>query len=72
MLSQAIIPAIQVFGATLAFVTVCLTLTKSLVDGGFLKKLVDTLFRNNNPKKWNAVFCYWRLGLYHGFSASSS
>jgi hypothetical protein len=37
MLSPAIIPAIQAFGATLAFVTVCLALTKTLVDAGFLK-----------------------------------
>jgi hypothetical protein len=38
MLSPAIIAALQVFAATLAFITVCLGVTKALVDGGFLKK----------------------------------
>jgi hypothetical protein len=38
MLSPAIIAALQTFSATLAFVTVCLALTKALVDAGFLER----------------------------------
>jgi hypothetical protein len=39
MSSQVIIAGMQDFAATLAFVTVCLGLTKTLVDAGFLKKI---------------------------------
>jgi hypothetical protein len=35
MLSQAIIAAVQAFSALLNFVSVCLGLTKALVDGAF-------------------------------------
>jgi hypothetical protein len=39
MFAPELIAALQAFVATLAFVTVCLGLTKTLVDAGFLKKL---------------------------------